>query len=76
MKKMLSNWRYYLLGAIAALALINLIGLPGPNAQNYWLIMLYSKFTAVVLFLIDVALFSLFSSKGQIDDIKEYLNEE
>ena len=60
-KKMLSNWRYYLLSAIAALALINLIGLPGPNAQNYWLI---------------IALFSLFSSKGQIDDIREYLNEE
>jgi len=49
MKKVMKNWRYWLMMAIAFIAFFNLIGMPHNDNPNYWELVIYSKFTAVAL---------------------------
>lgn len=76
MSKVIKNWRFWLVGIIAVIAFLNLVALPGPEAKNYWLIMAYSKFTAVVLSIVDFMLIFYFSNKGQFNDVHDYLNSD
>ena len=76
MKKVMKNWRYWLMGFIAVIALLNLIAVPQPNSSNYWLLVVYSKFTAVVLAYFDIRLFAWFAKHRKIDEIIEFVNED
>lgn len=76
MKKVMKNWRYWLMGFIAIVALLNLIALPHPDSANYWLLVVYSKFTAVVLAYFDIRLFVWFAKHRKIDEIIEFVNED
>ena len=76
MKKILKNWRFWLMSVIGAFAVMALIGEPAPHACNFWLIMIYSKITAIALLYLDHRLFVWFERKGQIDDIINFLNKE
>lgn len=67
----LTNWRWWLLAIIAAGALFNLIGVPAARSDNYWALQLYSKFTAIMLAIIDFALYQNFKDNGKIDDISK-----
>ena len=69
--KALTNWRWWLLAIIAAGALFNLIGVPAAGSDNYWTLQLYSKFTAIMLMIIDFALYQNFKDNGKIDDISK-----
>lgn len=70
------NWRFWVMAAIAAVAIMNLFGVPQPDDANYWLLMVYSKFTAAVLIYFDVRLFVWFAKHRQIDDILNFINED
>ena len=76
MKQILKNWRFWLMSVIGALAVVSLIGVPAPHACNFWLVMLYSKITALAFLYLDYRLFVWFERKGQIDDIINFLNNE
>ena len=72
----MKNWRYWLMGIIAVLAFVNLIAVPQPNSNNYWLLVVYSKFTDVVLAYFDIRLFMWFAKHRKIDEIIEFVNED
>lgn len=76
MKKIIKNWRYWLLCLIAVAANLNLVAVPAKNSDAFYAIMLYSKFTAVCLFYFDYKLYRWFEKRHEIDDIVEYLNKE
>lgn len=64
------------MGFIAVVALFNLIAVPQPHSSNYWLLVVYSKFTAVVLAYFDIRLFVRFAKHRKIDEIIEFVNED
>lgn len=66
--KALTNWRWWLLAIIAAGALFNLIGVPAVGSDNYWALQLFSKFTAIMLVIIDFALYQNFKDNGKIEE--------
>lgn len=72
----MKNWRYWLMGFIAVVSLLNLVAVPQPNSSNYWLLVVYSKFTAVVLAYFDMRLFAWFAKHRKIDELLEYINED
>ena len=72
----MKNWRYWLMGIIATLALLNLIAIPLPHSANYWLLVIYSKFTAMVLAYFDTRLFMWFAKHKKIDEIIEFINKD
>ena len=37
MEKIVKNWRYWLMGAVALLAALNIIALPSPREEHFWL---------------------------------------
>lgn len=76
MKQILKNWRFWLMSVVGALAVVSLMGVPAPHAGNFWLVMVYSKVTAIALLYLDYRLFVWFERKGQIDDIINFLNNE
>lgn len=69
MKQIAKNWRYWLMGAVALLAALNIIALPSPREEHFWLIFIGSKVAALVLLHIEVRLFVWFARHRQIDDI-------
>ena len=76
MKKVMKNWRYWLMVAIAFIAFFNLIGMPHNDNPNYLELVIYSKFTAVALAYIDIRLYVLFAKHRKIDELLEYINED
>lgn len=76
MKKIMKNWRYWLMVIIGVIALINLIGMPDADNPNYWELVIYSKFTAVALAYIDIRLYVWFAKHRKIDELLEYINED
>lgn len=76
MKKVIKNWRYWLIMAIAFAAFFNLIGMPQNGNPNYWALVIYSKFTTFALAYIDIRLFVWFAKRREIDEIIEYINED
>ena len=46
MEKIVKNWRYWLMGAIALLAALNIIALPSPEEEHFWLVFIGSKVAA------------------------------
>ncbi len=74
MKKVIKNWRCWLIAAVAMAAFLNLVGMPQEGDPNYWELFLYSKFTALALAYIDVLLYAWFAKRGEIDELTEYLN--
>ncbi len=75
MKKVMRNWRYWLIMAIGVVAFFNLIGLPHSNNPYFWVLVIYSKFTAVALAYIDIRLYVWFAKHRKIDEFLEYLKE-
>ena len=65
MEKIVKNWRYWLMGAVALLAALNIIALPSPREEHFWLIFIGSKVAALVLLHIDVRLFVWFARHRQ-----------
>ena len=76
MKKVMKNWRYWLMVAIAFIAFFNLIGMPHNDNPNYLELVIYSKFTAVALAYIDIRLYVCFAKHRKIDELLEYINED
>ena len=76
MKKVMKNWRYWLMVAIAFIAFFNLIGMPHNDNPNYVELVIYSKFTAVALAYIDIRLYVCFAKHRKIDELLEYINED
>jgi hypothetical protein len=76
MKKVMKNWRYWLMMAIAFIAFFNLIGMPHNDNPNYWELVIYSKFTAVALAYIDIRLYVWFAKHRKIDELLKYINED
>lgn len=76
MKKIIKNWRCWLMGFIAVAAFFNLIAMPLPSNSNYWLLVAYSKFTAASLAYFDMRLFVWFAKHRKIDEIFEFINED
>ena len=76
MKKVMKNWRYWLMVAIAFIAFFNLIGMPHNDNTNYVELVIYSKFTAVALAYIDIRLYVWFAKHRKIDELLEYINED
>lgn len=75
MKNVVKSWRYWLMAAIAMIALVALIAEPSQHTEHYWLALVCSKLTAVVLAYIDVRLFAWWAKNRQIDDILAYIND-
>lgn len=42
MKKVMKNWRYWLMVVIGFIAFFNLIGMPHNDNPNYWELVIYS----------------------------------
>lgn len=76
MKKVMRNWRYWLIMIIGFVAFFNLIGMPHRSNPNYWELVIYSKFTAFALAYIDVRLYVRFAKHRKIDELIEYINED
>ena len=76
MKKIMKNWRYWLMVVIGVIAFLNLIGMPDADNPNYWGLVIYSKFTAVALAYIDIRLYVWFAKHRKIDELLEYINED
>lgn len=57
MKKVMKNWRYWLMVVIGFIAFFNLIGMPHNDNPNYCELVIYSKFTAVALAYFDIRLY-------------------
>lgn len=76
MTRMIKNWRYWLIMAIGFAAFVCLIGAPNENSPLYWEILILSKFAAVVLTIFDVALYTWFAMRGEIDDVHDFLIDE
>lgn len=76
MKKVLRNWRYWLMTIIGIVALFNLIVMPQKGNPNYWELFIYSKFTAIALAYMDIRLYVWFAKHRKIDDLIEYINED
>ena len=76
MKKVMKNWRYWLMVAIAFIAFFNLIGMPHNDNPNYLELVIYSKFTAVALAYIDIRLYVWFAKHRKIDELLEDINED
>ena len=76
MKKVMKNWLYLLMVAIAFIAFFNLIGMPHNDNPNYLELVIYSKFTAVALAYIDIRLYVWFAKHRKIDELLEYINED
>lgn len=74
MKKVISNWRYWLIMVIGLIAGLNLFGMPDNDNPCYWQLVAYSKFTAAALTYIDIRLFVWFAKNRQIDEIIEYIS--
>lgn len=74
MIKVISNWRYWLVMVIGLIAVFNLFGMPDKDNPNYWVLVIYSKFTAAALTYIDIRLFVWFAKHRQIDEIIEYIS--
>lgn len=75
MKKVIKNWRYWLMVAIAFAAIFNFMGMPQDGNPNYWELVIYSKFTAVALAYMDIRLYVWFAKHRKIDELIEYINE-
>ena len=76
MKKVMKNWRYWLMVAIAFIAFFNLIGMPHNDNPNYLELVIYSKFTAVALAYIDIRLYVWFAKHRKIDELLESITED
>ena len=76
MKKVMKNWRYWLIVVIGFIAFFNLIGMPHNDNPNYLELVIYSKFTAVALAYIDIRLYVWFAKHRKIDELLEYINED
>jgi hypothetical protein len=76
MKKVMKNWRYWLMVVIGLIAFFNLIGMPRIDNPNYWELVIYSKFTAVALAYFDIRLCVWFAKHKKIDELFEYINED
>ncbi len=75
MKKVMKNWRYWLMAAIAVAATVSLVGMPHDGNPDYWKLVAGSKFAAAVLAYADIRLWAWFAKRGQIDDLMEYIGE-
>lgn len=73
---MIKNWRYWLLMAIGFAAFISLIGTPEENNQYYWELVICSKFAAVALSVLDIALYIWFADSGEINDVLDFGEDE
>lgn len=76
MKKIMKNWRYWLMVAVSLTAILNLVGMPQEENPNYWALVIYSKFTAIVLAYMDIRLYVWFAKHRKIDDIINFVNED
>ena len=76
MKKVIKNWRYWLIVAIAFAAIFNFIGMPQDGNPNYWELVIYSQFIAVALAYMDIRLYVWFAKHRKIDELIEYINED
>lgn len=75
MAKMIKNWRYWLIMAIGFTAFC-LMGAPNENNPLYWEILILTKFAAVALTIADVALYTWFAMRGEIDDVLDFMKDE
>lgn len=76
MKKIVKNWRYWLIMVVGAVAFFNLIGMPHRNNPSYWELLVYSKFTAFALIYMDIRLYVWFAKHRKIDELIDYINED
>lgn len=76
MTKVINNWRYWLMMVIALTAAFNLFGMPDNDNPNYWLLVVYSKLTALALLYADLRLYVWFAKHRKIDGILEYVSED
>ena len=76
MKKVMKNWRCWMLMVIGSIAFFNLIGMPRDDNPNYWELVIFSKFTAAALTYLDIRLYVWFAKRGKIDDLLEYMSED
>lgn len=76
MKKVMKNWRYWLMVVIGFAAMLNFATMPQEGNPNYWALVIYSKFTAVVLAYMDIRLYVWFAKHRKIDDIINFVNED
>lgn len=76
MKKVMKNWRYWLMAVIGFAAMLNFAAMPQEGNPNYWALVIYSKFTAVALAYFDIRLYVWFAKHRKIDDIINFVNED
>lgn len=75
MGKVMKNWRYWLLAAVATAAAALLVGTPGDNAPGYWRMLVCSRLAGATLAYADVRLFVWFARRRKIDDLLECARE-
>lgn len=67
MKKLIFNWRIYVIGVVLSLGIICLFGEPINASNNYNELFIGSKILAFILLAIGARLTSYWEEKGKID---------
>ena len=76
MKKILTNYRYYVLAAIFITVVISFIAIPDDSLSNgawiFWLVL--SKITTVIAAVLYVLLYCWWERRGMIPELVNYFN--
>ena len=76
MKKILTNYRYYVLAAIFIITFISFIAIPNDSLSTgawiFWLVL--SKITTVIAAVLFVLLYSCWERRGMIPELANYFN--
>ena len=76
MKKILTNYRYYILAVLFITAVVSFIAMPNDclsvSAWIFWLVL--SKITAVVATTLSVLLYRWWERRGMIPELVNYFN--
>lgn len=70
-KRIITNWRYYVLLVIAAVAVIGILSTPAEESENFFLTLVLSKVIGFAALFLACGLIDYWRRAGKIEEIKE-----
>ena len=78
MKALITNYRYWVLTALAFIIIIGLVAIPqdGTDSLVYYVMLFGTKLVALIALFIYVFLYLHWENEGKIPELSDFANEE
>lgn len=76
MKKIITNWRYWVLMLVASVAIIGILGIPDGSKGSWLLLLIVSKVIGIFACILFVRLIEYWLTGRKIDEIADLIKEE